>query len=195
MRSPEINIKQKIDFNEMITDNFIKVNNVNYNKIKHPIGNKFRLISYIFKTSSNIEYCLDISYAFLNRDSQLIYCVRLKDMFNDEYYNKKCSSLVYDINLNFNEYIKTGNNVEHIITDDEKSEIMSHLDVCINEYIKEYPDRKIFGLNLSGNEDQIEFYGKAFRKIFPNYFFKYNLNKSILFMHESMLLDNFKVEY
>lgn len=193
MRFDNINNKQKECFNKVITDNFNKINSVNYNKINHGIGNKFRLISYIFKTSSNIEYCLDISYAFLNRDAQLLPWIKLYEIFTYEYCNK--AFLVYDINLNFNNYIKTGKNIEHIITDEEKSEIMDSINVCINNYIIDYPDRKIFGVNLSNNVDQIDIYTKSLRKIFPNCFFKYNLSHSILFIHESILLDNFKVEY
>lgn len=198
-------IKNRNCFNKIITDDFNKTNNDyndNIKQIIYPAGNNFKLVSNIFKTSTGIEYCLDISYIFLNQRMEIIEGLKIPKIFTFEHINSKSGVFVcYEINLNTIDFINSNNSITNIndsielINPNEKSEIMQNINIIVNNYINQFPNRKIFGINLQDAEEYLPNYSKAFRKIFPSTFFKFNLKNAIIFVHESILDDEFKIEY
>lgn len=94
-----IRCRSKNCFNKIITCQF---NNM-LSKCDYVVEKKMnsnQLTSHIFKTNSNIEYCLDIYYVFLNHYSRFIEGINFIDIFTNERKNLKSGILVYDINLN-----------------------------------------------------------------------------------------------
>ncbi len=189
-----LKIQNKNCFSNILTDEFIETK-CDYIQLKPIENNAFRLISNIFKSKTDIEYCLDINYAHLDYDAKFYYNLYISDIFLDEFKNKKSGILVYDINFNPYDYITNSNNEIKNVGDCEKSEIMGNVSYIINEYIKQFPKRKIFGIDLKNHPDMVDIYSNSFRKIFPNNFYKFNINSTILFIDESILKESFKIEY